>query len=939
MFFAALVLSMASVHGYDSDPAKVADGKAVFVDMNNPECSDNIDWTTAKNPAKPFCSVSKAMAVAESGGTIYIRAGTYNSWHTLNGINPSSQITFINYPNEKPVLINSISDFLKAGNSMWQKKTDAATYWVSNPVSDELSTSGTVHLSDGTLFATYSSLTDFKGSRQDAAYFDVQKRQVYIRFKDQTKDPRTLPLYVSRKGPGVVHLNGISGAGIKLKGLTIKFGSIGVHIEDSSKVILDSNKIIGGIVGVWLQGGDGKTLTSCEIKHNEIAGAFNKDWRWMDIKGGRGMDPMETAGIRTREIDAGNKIYSNRIYKWFDGISDHTGKSGKADKLEIYKNTITDIYDDALETENFQTNQKIYDNIMTDVFVGISLAPAKCSGDCQIYNNQIGATKTIAWDGSDILSGECFKVGDEAGPAENWRIHHNSCHADRHAILGNVEKSQKYMKWTDNIFSTKSSLLILRSGLSSSTVFYDNNLYYAPEEGILLKCWNEDSNCQAFSTLSDALKSSLWDGKWDKSSKQANPMWKNPGSDFSLHFGSPACNMSSTGSYVGAIPCSTPTVVCGDDTCNGKENCTTCSKDCGVCAPVCGDGTCNGKENCTTCSKDCGVCAPVCGDGTCNGKENCTTCSKDCGTCPVKVPVCGDGACNGNENCTTCSKDCGVCAPVCGDGSCNGIESCSTCEADCGRCKNRGGSGGGSSGGSSSQTSCTERWECTDWGECIFEIKTRSCLDLNSCGTENKKPSEEMDCIPEVSLIDDAPAEEEVLSPGSSAEPELLHSVPSASIVETPFLPDEISVAKEDEKESGSAFWVLSLLALAGIGAFLYYKPITAANAVIKDPYLDLKHLINLARQNGYDDRYIKDFLSRHGLDDAVVKSLVTEISVVNKEKKHPSMSEWHGYFIENLKLGVSIEEIEKHLVAYGYDEEVVTYLVRDFKVTYGLGG
>jgi hypothetical protein len=110
-----------------------------------------------------------------------------------------------------------------------------------------------------------------------------------------------------------------------------------------------------------------------------------------------------------------------------------------------------------------------------------------------------------------------------------------------------------------------------------------------------------------------------------------------------------------------------------------------------------------------------------------------------------------------------------------------------------------------------------------------------------------------------------------------------------------------------------------------------------ANGAVIKDPYLDLKHLINVARQNGYDDKYISGFLTRHGLDDEVVKSLVTGMSVVNRQTRHPSLSEWHDYFIENLKLGVSVEEIEKHLVAYGYDSKVVGYLMGDFKEAYGL--
>ncbi len=51
---------------------------------------------------------------------------------------------------------------------------------------------------------------------------------------------------------------------------------------------------------------------------------------------------------------------------------------------------------------------------------------------------------------------------------------------------------------------------------------------------------------------------------------------------------------------------------------------------------ICGDGICTPayEENCSTCSTDCGACAPICGDETCNGAETCLNCSTDCGICP-----------------------------------------------------------------------------------------------------------------------------------------------------------------------------------------------------------------------------------------------------------------------------------------------------------------
>jgi len=43
---------------------------------------------------------------------------------------------------------------------------------------------------------------------------------------------------------------------------------------------------------------------------------------------------------------------------------------------------------------------------------------------------------------------------------------------------------------------------------------------------------------------------------------------------------------------------------------------------------------------------------------------------------------------------------------------------------------------------------CEEKWECSEWSTCLDEVHTRKCLDKNSCGTTNNKPSENESCEP-----------------------------------------------------------------------------------------------------------------------------------------------------------------------------------------------
>ncbi|MCK5020628.1 MAG: DUF333 domain-containing protein [Candidatus Peribacteraceae bacterium] len=89
--------------------------------------------------------------------------------------------------------------------------------------------------------------------------------------------------------------------------------------------------------------------------------------------------------------------------------------------------------------------------------------------------------------------------------------------------------------------------------------------------------------------------------------------------------------------------------------------------------------------------------------------------------------------------------------PYCGDGYCNNGESCSSCVADCGECPPPPPPGGGSPGGGSpsffvASSTCTEDWSCISWSNCVDGGQSRTCEDLNDCGTTKNKPSETQSC-------------------------------------------------------------------------------------------------------------------------------------------------------------------------------------------------
>jgi hypothetical protein len=910
--FAAMLLA-ASVSAYDADPKGVANGKnALFVDKNNPDCRDSISRSTALKPATPFCSVTAALSKMQSGDTIYIREGTYNGYHLIQDKNFDSQVTLTAYPGEEPQLINAYQDFLKNPNTKWTKHTDSGTYW-SASLGEDPGDKTAVHMSDGTLMAAFGSSSRFKSSKYDSSYVDKPAKKVYVKFKDQSKNPNQMRMYISKPN-AVLDMKNVRNKGMRISDLKIEFGSTQIFLDHVSNSIIEDCTLKGGFFSIYMQGGDNRDVSHIRIRNNDITSTFKTgEWIWMNIKGDDDfIRRLETSGIKMRDVNTGNQITGNRFSGWFDGISDQTTESGRDKNTIISGNTFSNINDDAIEIENRPDSIKVYDNIIYDAFVGISLSPADCGGTCEVYRNQITTSKEIRWTGSEWKAGECFKMGDSNGQAKDWNIYSNTCVAKNHAIYGIVDNAMSNVRFTDNIF-VSDSYTIFHSGLSRSGVYYNNNLYYAGQGGILFKCWNQDNSCTDFTTISGALKSSIYGGGWDTKSKQGDPQFTDRSNrNYKPRSGSPACTMSTSGGHVGAVSCgssgggTTPSPSCGDGSCNGNENCTTCSRDCGSCPPraaSCGDGLCTGTETCSTCASDCGVCAPVCGDGSCNGRETCSTCQADCGACQPEEP-----------------------AAFCGDGECNGDEDCESCSEDCGSCRRSSGGGGGGGGSSRKVTVCSERWICSDWSPCVNGSTIRACEDLNSCGTIAAMPATEKDCV--LPVIEPEPEPELELE--SAFEPEYTAAHPEDVEFAGPVLVAGDDTATEVDASRFGLYSMLLVLIAATTGAFVYLRPQISHEALIADPLVEIKHLVKVARQNGYDDAYIRSFLLRHGLAENVVKDLVKESA--RKARGTASLSEWHSYMDKHMKMGFTLETIRRHLLDYGYEHKIVEHLIRDYK-------
>ena len=162
--------------------------------------------------------------------------------------------------------------------------------------------------------------------------------------------------------------------------------------------------------------------------------------------------------------------------------------------------------------------------------------------------------------------------------------------------------------------------------------------------------------------------------------------------------------------------------------------------------PVCGDGSVNQASE-------------QCDDGNTNGGDDCSS------TCQTETPTCTDsdngnnpyikGTLNGfdrsqqqpnvvvdyceNSNLGTYLRE-----YYCDESSSSSRFNYNWQDVNCAY--------GCSDGACITQPTCTPGWECTDWSECLDSLQTRTCNDLNGCGTLLNKPKESQSCTSEPTL-------------------------------------------------------------------------------------------------------------------------------------------------------------------------------------------
>lgn len=311
------------------------------------------------------------------------------------------------------------------------------------------------------------------------------------------------------------------------------------------------------------------------IQGNNISVKRPSTWPWGIVKG----STWEASALYLNANSKQSNVIDNDISGWFNGVLLYETAAGQAKNSRVLRNRISNIYDDAIEIEDFANCYNISSNNVTDALVAVSLSPAN-STQCPstISNNVLAATKyELFYLPSTYYSGEVYKILDPSD-ARNWTMQQNTeigrifySDSSVSSLYGTVHK--------DNICYVPNSTygrLYERTGLASNGNVHDYNLY--KPASIFAKYYNSDTNTTDWATLASVKASALNATNWDYHSVESDPLFYDfANADYRPNATSPACTMSSTGSYVGALPCLAPLTTCTGTNFNMAENCTITS--------------------------------------------------------------------------------------------------------------------------------------------------------------------------------------------------------------------------------------------------------------------------------------------------------------------------------------------------------------------------
>jgi parallel beta-helix repeat protein len=347
------------------------------------------DAHDGSSPAQAVQTIQRGADLAQPGDLVSIAAGVYReSVSVPTSGTPTQPIVFRGSAGAildgADAAIAAGAGWTSVGNGVWSRQTGFATALV---ISDQ-----------GRLFP-YTSLADLIALAAGApGGFFFDGTTLYLKFSDGSSAAQR-QLHVARLAAGFT-IDGLSD--IRIENFEIRdFGSDeygkGIYLRYASECSVRGNYIHENLAaGVWLKGG-GRHL----IENNEIADTSIANWPWAIT---HESSAQNASILFTNEIGRGNVVRRNHLHGTYDGLhpcGDNPPPSGFSSETDVYENTIDHDNDDAIESEGYCSNVRLWGNRISDALMAFAIAPAG-TGPVWILRNtayDLGSTHSALVDG------------------------------------------------------------------------------------------------------------------------------------------------------------------------------------------------------------------------------------------------------------------------------------------------------------------------------------------------------------------------------------------------------------------------------------------------------------------------------------------------------------------------------------------------------------
>lgn len=377
------------------------------------------------------------------------------------------------------------------------------------------------------------------------------------------EDPNTFPLCIA-KDYGIISINGNDGTGnVTVEGNKFYFHKNAITPVNSDGVIIKDNNFDEGYSAIHIYGSDARGGTT--ITNNNCTGHNPLPFYNELIK-----DAYEESDcIKTNnDLVSPYLIFENDFWNTTGSISATTDFGAQACGSLVYNNRIhNDNYgfSSQLELEAVACNTSWLNNSVNGGRYGVSFGGLNCTtgnGTCFFSNNTVALDESILE--TETISYDTYAIKAyyaNGANVANLIVSQNTLYAKAKCWNGLNKGVDIYnTTFIDNIcvgYNSASSM-VYGTGTDDNGNYWNNNAYYKGlGVGNLFCYWNNGtSNC--YTSLANALAGDDANGIWDINSVEHNPEFVDAANyDFTPGY-LPLCTASSAGSYVGAVPCSSP---------------------------------------------------------------------------------------------------------------------------------------------------------------------------------------------------------------------------------------------------------------------------------------------------------------------------------------------------------------------------------------------